>query len=394
MVGPGGPPHAQAQGRPQSNDSALEFRVLHRCPESRARIGVVETRHGEFETPVFMPVGTQAAVKAVTPEDMQAVGVKILLANTYHLYLRPGHRVIDRLGKLHRFMNWDAPILTDSGGFQVFSLSSLRRISEEGVTFQSHIDGSTHFIGPAEAMIIQRALGADIGMAFDECVRYPADREYVSHSVRLTSRWARICIEYKQVGGQALFGIVQGGMYLDLRERSARELVALDFDGYALGGLAVGEDRETRNAIVQEAVPFLPADKPVYLMGVGKPQDIIQAVAGGVDMFDCVLPTRNARNGALFTSRGTIAIKNARYRDDERPIDERCGCYTCSHYSRAYLRHLFMAKELLAYRLNTIHNLSYYMRLMHDIRRAIQEKRFAEFREGFERNLPGCNDIL
>ncbi len=394
MVGPGGPPHAQTQGRPQSNDSALEFRVLHRCPESRARIGVVETRHGEFETPVFMPVGTQAAVKAVTPEDMQAVGVKILLANTYHLYLRPGHRVIDRLGKLHRFMNWDAPILTDSGGFQVFSLSSLRRISEEGVTFQSHIDGSTHFIGPAEAMIIQRALGADIGMAFDECVRYPADREYVSHSVRLTSRWARICIEYKQVGGQALFGIVQGGMYLDLRERSARELVALDFDGYALGGLAVGEDRETRNAIVQEAVPFLPADKPVYLMGVGKPQDIVQAVASGVDMFDCVLPTRNARNGALFTSRGTIAIKNARYRDDERPIDERCGCYTCSHYSRAYLRHLFMAKELLAYRLNTIHNLSYYMRLMHDIRRAIQEKRFAEFREGFERNLPGCNDIL
>jgi len=333
-----------------------------------------------------MPVGTQGAVKAVSPEDMQEVGVKILLANTYHLYLRPGHRIIDRLGKLHRFMNWNAPILTDSGGFQVFSLSNLRRISEEGVTFQSHIDGSTHFIGPAEAMTIQQALGADIGMAFDECVQYPADYEYVSNSVRLTSRWARSCIERKRDANQALFGIVQGGMYLDLRERSARDLVGLDFDGYALGGLAVGEDRETRSMIVQKTVAFLPADKPVYLMGVGKPRDIVQAVAGGVDMFDCVLPTRNARNGTLFTRRGTLAIKNARYREDERPIDERCGCYTCSRYSRAYLRHLFMAKELLVYRLNTIHNLFYYMDLMQDIRRAIREKRFIDFHRRFDQN--------
>ena len=345
---------------------------------------MVKTEHGEFGTPVFMPVGTQGTVKAVSPEDMHDVGVEILLANTYHLYLRPGHRIIDRLGKLHRFMSWNAPILTDSGGFQVFSLSKLRRISEEGVTFQSHIDGSTHFIGPVEAMTIQQALGADIGMAFDECVRYPADYEYVANSVRLTSRWARTCIEHRRDANQALFGIVQGGMYLDQRERSARDLVGLDFDGYALGGLAVGEDRETRSTIVQETVTFLPPERPIYLMGVGKPLDIIQAVASGVDMFDCVLPTRNARNGALFTRRGMIAIKNARYREDESPVDEQCGCYTCSHYSRAYLRHLFMAKELLAYRLNTIHNLSYYMDLMRDIRRAIQERRFTDFLECFD----------
>ncbi len=333
-----------------------------------------------------MPVGTQGAVKAVSPEEMRDVGVEILLANTYHLYLRPGHRIIDRLGKLHRFMNWNAPILTDSGGFQVFSLSNLRRISKEGVTFQSHIDGSTHFIGPTEAMTIQQALGADIVMAFDECVQYPADYEYVSNSVRLTSRWARTCIDHRQDANQALFGIVQGGMYLDLREQSARDLVSLDFDGYALGGLAVGEDRETRSTIVRETVTFLPTERPIYLMGVGKPQDIIQAVGSGVDMFDCVLPTRNARNGALFTRRGMIAIKNACYREDESPIDERCGCYTCSHYSRAYLRHLFMAKELLGYRLSTIHNLAYYMHLMRDIRRAIQENSFADFLESFDRD--------
>ena len=384
------PPPAGTREWPRSYDSALAFQVLHRCPDSRARIGVIRTRHGEFETPVFMPVGTQGAVKAVSPEELQEIGVEILLANMYHLYLRPGHEVIDRLGKLHRFMNWDAPILTDSGGFQVFSLSNLRRISEEGVTFQSHIDGSTHFIGPAEAMAIQQAIGADITMAFDECVAYPANHEYVSNSVRLTSQWARTCIEHKRDADQALFGIVQGGMYPDLRERSARDLVGLGFDGYAIGGLAVGEDRPTRNTIVQETVPFLPQSKPVYLMGVGKPQDIVQAVANGVDMFDCVLPTRNARNGALFSRRGTLAIKNACYREDERPIDERCGCYTCAHYSRAYLRHLFMAKELLAYRLNTIHNLFYYTDLMQAIRQAIRIKGFTHFRECFDRDTGSC----
>jgi queuine tRNA-ribosyltransferase len=341
------------------------------------------TPHGHFETPVFMPVGTQGTVKAVSSEDMEEMGIKIVLANTYHLYLRPGYRIVEKLGGLHRFMSWDGPILTDSGGFQVYSLSKLRTISEEGVTFQSHLDGSRHFIGPKEAMVIQQGLGADIIMAFDECAPYPADYEYVLNSVRLTSLWAKQCIEYKEGNNQALFGIVQGGMYPDLRERSAAELTQMNFDGYALGGLSVGEDRDSRERVIKETVEFLPADKPVYLMGVGKPEDIIESVTLGVDMFDCVLPTRNARNGTLFTRNGQLVIKNARYADDDRPIDENCDCYVCSHYSRAYLRHLFMAKELLAYRLNTIHNLYYYNRLMDDIRGAIQEERWEEYRQSF-----------
>jgi queuine tRNA-ribosyltransferase len=341
------------------------------------------TPHGHFETPVFMPVGTQGTVKAVSSEDMEEMGIKIVLANTYHLYLRPGYRIVEKLGGLHRFMSWDGPILTDSGGFQVYSLSKLRTISEEGVTFQSHLDGSRHFIGPKEAMVIQQGLGADIIMAFDECAPYPADYEYVLNSVRLTSLWAKQCIEYKEGNNQALFGIVQGGMYPDLRERSAAELTQMNFDGYALGGLSVGEDRDSRERVIKETVEFLPADKPVYLMGVGKPEDIIESVTLGVDMFDCVLPTRNARNGTLFTRNGQLVIKNARYADDDRPVDENCDCYVCSHYSRAYLRHLFMAKELLAYRLNTIHNLYYYNRLMDDIRGAIQEERWEEYRQSF-----------
>ncbi len=330
-----------------------------------------------------MPVGTQGSVKAVSSEEMEEMGIKIILANTYHLYLRPGHRIVEKLGGLHRFMNWDRPILTDSGGFQVYSLSKLRTISEEGVTFQSHLDGSTHFIGPKEAMVIQQALGADIIMSFDECAPYPADYEYVLNSVKLTSLWAKRCIDYKERNHQALFGIVQGGMYPDLRELSAVELTQMNFDGYAIGGLSVGEDRDIRQRVIKETVEFLPTDKPFYLMGVGKPEDIIEAVALGVDMFDCVLPTRNARNGTLFTSFGQLAIKNARYTDDDRPVDENCHCYVCTHYSRAYLRHLFMAKELLAYRLNTIHNLYYYNRLMDDIRRAIRGGRWDEYRENF-----------
>ena len=330
-----------------------------------------------------MPVGTQGSVKAVSSEDMEEMGIKIILTNTYHLYLRPGYRIVEKLGGLHRFMNWDRPILTDSGGFQVYSLSKLRTISEEGVTFQSHLDGSTHFIGPKEAMVIQQALGADIIMSFDECAPYPADYEYVLNSVRLTSLWARKCIAYKEGNRQALFGIVQGGMYPDLRELSAAELTQMNFDGYAIGGLSVGEDRDIRQRVIKETVEFLPTDRPVYLMGVGKPGDIIEAVALGVDMFDCVLPTRNARNGTLFTSHGQLAIKNARYTDDDGPVDDHCRCYVCTHYSRAYLRHLFMAKELLAYRLNTIHNLDYYNRLMDDIRRAIREGRWDEYRQNF-----------
>ena len=330
-----------------------------------------------------MPVGTQGSVKAVSSEDMEGMGIKIVLANAYHLYLRPGHRIIEKLGGLHRFMNWRGPILTDSGGFQVYSLCKLRTISEEGVTFQSHLDGARHYIGPKEAMVIQQALGGDIMMTFDECAPYPADYEYVLNSVKLTSLWAKRCLEYKENRHQALFGIIQGGTYRDLRELSATELTEMDFDGYALGGLSVGEDGNTRERVIRETMQFLPEDKPVYLMGVGKPEDIIRAVTLGVDMFDCVLPTRNARNGTLFTRKGQLVVKNACHIADDRPVDENCDCYTCSHYSRAYLRHLFMTKELLAYRLNTIHNLYYYNQLMGDIRRAILEGRLSDYHRNF-----------
>ncbi|MCP4665658.1 MAG: tRNA guanosine(34) transglycosylase Tgt [Deltaproteobacteria bacterium] len=353
----------------------MKFRITHRSSRHRARAGEIETAHGSFETPLFMPVGTQGTVKAVSPEDLEDAGVTCILANTYHLYLRPGHRIIERLGGLHRFMNWRRPILTDSGGFQVYSLSRLRKISDRGVTFQSHLDGSRHVIGPEEAMEIQKALGADIIMAFDECAPYPADYDYVLGSVKLTSLWAQRCIKAKRGGNQALFGIVQGGMYRDLRARSARDLVDMDFDGYALGGLSVGEDRETRSRVIGETVVFLPEKRPVYLMGLGAPEDLVAAVVRGVDMFDCVMPTRNARNGTLFTATGRMNIKNACYADDEKPIEEDCQCYTCSRFSRAYLRHLFMAREILAYRLNTIHNICYYTRLMGELREAIKQDR-------------------
>ena len=349
------------------------FEVFHRSSSSHARTGRFHTAHGSFDTPVFMPVGTQASVKALSPDDLEAMGVGILLGNTYHLYLRPGHEIIRDLGGLHRFMGWDRAILTDSGGFQVYSLAPLRRITGDGVVFRSHIDGSEHFIGPEKAMEIQEALGSDIVMAFDECAPYPAEHPYVESSVRLTTQWARRCRERGVGGGQSLFGIVQGGIFRDLRLASAEALVHLDFDGYALGGLSVGEDRETRERVIAETVPHLPGDRPVYLMGVGTPEDIVEAVRLGVDMFDCVMPTRNARNGSLFTSNGRLTIKNARYARDERPVEEGCGCYTCTRFSRAYLRHLFMAREILAYRLNTIHNLYYYARLMEDIRAAVRD---------------------
>jgi queuine tRNA-ribosyltransferase len=330
-----------------------------------------------------MPVGTQGSVKAVSSHDVEEVGARILLANTYHLYLRPGHGVIQGLGGLHEFMSWPRPILTDSGGFQVYSLAKLRTISEEGVAFRSHIDGSVHFIGPVEAMTIQRSLGADIVMTFDECVPYPAPREYVENSVDLTTRWARMCREIHKGSGQALFGIVQGGVHMGLREKSARDLVEMDFEGYALGGLSVGEDRDVRFRIVNGVRDLIPEHKPLYLMGVGTPEELVEAAQLGVDMFDCVLPTRNARNGTLFTSRGRLNIRNRRYGVDERPIDEDCRCYTCTHFSRAYLRHLFLSKELLAYRLNTIHNLFYYTHLMTEIRNAIKENRMRAFRDAF-----------
>ena len=361
----------------------MEFKILHRNESTRARVGELKTAHGSFETPVFMPVGTQGSVKALSPEEIEGAGAKIILANTYHLYLRPGHEIVEKLGGLHRFMNWNGPVLTDSGGYQVYSLAKLRKISEKGVTFQSHIDGSRHFIGPEEAIHIQRALGSDIIMAFDECAPYPADYEYVQNSVRLTTMWAERCLEQKRGENQALFGIIQGGMYSDLREMCAMDIVKMDFDGYALGGLSVGEDRATRQRVIDETIDHLPHEKPVYLMGVGKPEDILEAVILGVDMFDCVMPTRNARNGTLFTNSGRLVIKNACYVDDERPIDQECQCYACRNFSRAYLRHLFMARELLAYRLNSIHNICYYTCFMRDIREAIRNDNLLEFRDNF-----------
>lgn len=361
----------------------MKFNILHKCRSGRARVGEIETSHGKFETPVFIPVGTQGSVKAVSPEEVQEAGGKIILANTYHLYLRPGHGIIEKLGGLHSFMNWHGPILTDSGGYQVYSLAKLRTISEKGVTFQSHIDGSRHFLGPEEAMEIQKSLSSDIIMAFDECAPYPADYEYVLNSVRLTSLWAERCRAQKKGKNQHLFGIVQGGVYSDLREMSAKRLVEMGFDGYALGGLSVGEGSNTRERVIKETIGFLPQDRPVYLMGVGRPEDILESVILGVDMFDCVMPTRNARNGTLFTGKGRLVIKNSCHVDDNRPIDEDCGCYTCSHYSRAYLRHLYMANELLSYRLNSIHNLYYYIHLMEGIRDAIREDRLEGFKEEF-----------
>jgi queuine tRNA-ribosyltransferase len=309
----------------------------------------------------------------------------VILANTYHLYLRPGHEVVAELGGLHRFMAWPAAILTDSGGFQVYSLAGLRHLSEEGVLFQSHLDGSKHFISPEKAVEIQEALGADIIMTLDECVPYPCDYDYAARAVGLTGRWARRCLDHKKRGDQALFGIVQGSVFPDLREASARDLVKMGFDGYALGGLSVGESGEIRNEVVATTRSFLPEEKPLYLMGVGTPEDLVDSAMLGVDLFDCVMPTRNARNGTLFTSEGRLTIKNARYADDERPIDEECTCYTCTHFSRAYLRHLYVSREILAYTLNTIHNIHYYEGLMATMRKAIREGRLREFHMEFWR---------
>ncbi len=359
----------------------MRFEVLKKDMKTKARLGVCHTGHGAFQTPAFMPVGTQATVKAMTPEELEGLSAEIILANTYHLYLRPGHERVRRFGGLHPFMNWNRPLLTDSGGFQVFSLNSLAKVSPEGVEFQSHLDGSRHFLGPEKAIEIQQALGADIIMCLDECTPYPATRETAERSLRITLEWARRCREAHRGPQQALFGIVQGGMYADLREQSAGALMKLGFDGYALGGLSVGEDKDTLFRVVAHTAPLLPEDRPRYLMGVGLVEDILRAVQQGVDMFDCVLPTRNARNGALFTRSGKIIIKNAKYADDPLPLDPDCACYTCRHYTRAYLRHLYVAEEILALRLNTIHNLHFYLQFMRDLRQALREERFESFRD-------------
>jgi queuine tRNA-ribosyltransferase len=359
----------------------MQFEVIKKDSKTKARLGICRTAHGSFETPSFMPVGTQATVKAMTPEELEELGAGIILANTYHLYLRPGHERVRRFGGLHSFMHWHRPLLTDSGGFQVFSLNSLVKVSREGVEFQSHLDGSRHFIGPEKAVEIQEALGADIIMCLDECTPYPATRETAERSLEITLEWAKRCRDARRGSEQALFGIVQGGMYPELRERSAEALIGIGFDGYALGGLSVGEDKETMFRVVAHAAPRLPEDRPRYLMGVGTVEDILEAVQQGVDMFDCVLPTRNARNGALFTRSGKIVIKNAKYADDPLPLDPGCSCYACRNYSRAYLRHLYLAEEILALRLNTIHNLHYYLQFMRDLRRALKEGTLDSFRE-------------
>jgi len=358
---------------------AFHFEIIKRDSFSKARLGRVETEHGSFTTPAFLPVGTQGSVKSLTPEELVEIGVEAILGNTYHLYLRPGHETIGRLGGLHAFTHWERPILTDSGGFQIFSLGSLRKVSEEGVTFQSHLDGSSHFLTPEKVMEIQRVLGADIAMVLDECVPYPSPYEYVKASAEQTGRWAKRCLHVKRENDPALFAIVQGGVHRDLREKSAQTLVEMGFQGYAIGGLSVGEPKSMMLDVLEWTTPFLPENTPHYLMGVGTPEDMIRAVILGVDFFDCVLPTRNARNGTLFTSSGKISIKQAQYAEDPRPVDETCACYTCRHYSRAYLRHLYLSKEILSSRLNSIHNLYYYINLFRKIKEAIQKSCLLDF---------------
>jgi queuine tRNA-ribosyltransferase len=358
---------------------AFRFELIKKNPFSEARLGKIETAHGSFTTPAFSPVGTQGTIKSLTPEELVEIGVEVILGNTYHLYLRPGHETIGKLGGLHKFIHWDRPILTDSGGYQVYSLGGLRKISEEGVTFQSHLDGSLHLLTPERVMEIQKTLGTDIAMVLDECVPYPSSYDYVKASTSLTTRWAGRCLQMRQEEGPAFFAIVQGGMYRDLREESARSLVEMNFQGYAIGGLSVGEPKSMMLDVLGWTTSLLPEKAPRYLMGVGAPEDILGAVMLGIDLFDCVLPTRNARNGTLFTHSGKISIKQAQYVEDGRPIDENCLCYTCRHYSRAYLRHLYLANEILSSRLNTIHNLFYYMDFMKRIQEAIRENRLLEF---------------
>jgi len=357
-----------------------------------ARSGLIETTRGTIHTPAFMPVGTQGTVKAMSPDELREIGAEIILCNTYHLYLRPGHNIIDQIGGLHTFINWQQPILTDSGGFQIFSLSALRKIHENGVEFRSHIDGSLHFLGPEKAMEIQCMLGPDIAMTFDECTPYPAEYEYAVKSLELTTRWAKKCKDFLDVRASdfqssalpSLFGIIQGGMYKDLRKRSLEELVEIGFDGYAAGGLSVGESKEEMYDIIGAVGTQMPADRPRYLMGVGDLQDMLVAVESGFDMFDCVMPTRNARNGTLFTSKGRISIKRTEYKADPAPLDPDCNCYTCRNFSRSYLRHLFLAKEILSMRLNTLHNLHFYLAFFRKMREAIMEQRFASFKKEWD----------
>jgi len=363
---------------------AVTYELIKTDQRTGARRGRVRTPHSVIETPVFMPVGTAATVKAMRPEEIKEMDAQIILSNTYHLYLRPGHEIVREAGGLHKFMNWDRSILTDSGGFQVFSLGAMRKITEEGVEFRSHIDGSKHMLSPEKSMEVQNALGSDIMMAFDECVPYPADWHYTKASLERTTRWLKRCKDYhKNVEHQSLFGIMQGGMYKDLRKESAKQIVDLDLPGYAIGGLSVGEPKELMYDIMDDCVEELPKDKPRYLMGVGSPDCLFEGVERGIDMFDCVLPTRIARHGMAMTSQGRVNIKNAKYERDFSPLDPDCDCYTCRNYSKAYLRHLFKADEILSSMLMTNHNLHFLVNTMKNIRKSIEEDRFLEYKKEF-----------
>lgn len=361
------------------------FELLAGSDPGGPRLGLMTTARGQVETPAFMPVGTYATVKTLTPEEVRELGAQIILSNVYHLYLRPGVELIRRLGGLNRFMNWPGPILTDSGGFQIFSLAPFRTISEEGVTFRSHLNGDLHMLTPERVVALQEELGVDIMMCLDECPPYPCPEGELRRATELTGRWARRSLEAWRQEGAALFAIVQGGTRADWRREQAQELGELPFSGFALGGLSVGEPKELTLAMMEAALPVLPAERPRYIMGMGLPEDLVEGVARGADLFDCVIPTRNARNGQVFTAQGPLMIRNAAYAEDPRPLEPGCGCYTCRHYSRAYVRHLFQAREMLAYRLLTLHNLYYYLSLMARMRQAIQAGRFPEFYREFYR---------
>lgn len=368
---------------------AVTYELIKECSRSGARLGKLHTPHGTFDTPMFMPVGTQATVKTLAPEELYAMGSQVILSNTYHLFLRPGHELVKKAGGLHNFMRYDRGMLTDSGGFQVFSLGAMRKIKEEGVTFRSHIDGSKKFLSPEIATEVQEALGADIAMAFDECIPYPADFDYAKESTLRTTRWAKRCLDIHTREDQAMFGIVQGGMYPELRKMSADQLTEMDFAGYGIGGLSVGEPKPLMYDILNQTTEHMPKNKARYLMGVGTPDCIVEAVNLGVDMFDCVFPTRVARNGTAMIPEGRLVVRNAAYAEDFRPIDERCVCYTCRNFSRAYIRHLFKAEELFALRLLTIHNLHFLLDFTKQIRSAIASDTFPELRERFLENYRG-----
>lgn len=366
-------------------EHAVTYELLHQDKKTGARRGIVHTPHGDIQTPVFMPVGTQATVKSMTPEELKdEVGAQIILSNTYHLYLRPGDELVKEAGGLHQFMKWDRPILTDCGGFQVFSLSDLRKITEEGVEFKSHLDGSKHLFTPEKVMSIQENLGADIIMSFDECVEYPASYEYTKQSMERTTRWAKRCKDaHKNIDEQSLFGIIQGGFYEDLRQQSAKDLIALDFPGYAIGGISVGEPKEEYLKMLYYTAPLMPENKPRYLMGVGTPDYLIEAALAGIDMCDCVLPTRIARNGTAMTWNGKVVVRNATYERDFTPLDPECDCYTCRNYTRAYIRHLVKTQEILGIRLLSIHNLRFLTKLMERVRIEIENDHLLEFRDEF-----------